>query len=180
MKDNKKLIKYTSGITALTLALTLNTGCSSTSKFQLTQNEKGEYTATPNSYIDNKNISKYYVIEIHSNITHESKIYITYYSDTLYRSTKTELFYHEYINIFNNTSICFEENNANKNITFIKEIPLIDYLNSYDLVKARYTYEDMQNIYQIISEDYTFEDVSNYKTTSNTSTRKKELNKRYL
>ena len=150
MKDNKKLIKYTSGLTALALALTLNTGCSSTSKFQLTYNEKGEYTATPNSYIDNKNIKNYYVIETYSNITKESKIYITYYGDTLNRSTENNTYYHEYLNIFNNISICFEENNANKNITLIKEPPLIDYLNSYDLVKARYTYEDMQNIYETI------------------------------
>jgi len=177
MKDNKKLIKYTSSITALALALTLNTGCSSTTKFQLTYNKKGEYTASQNSYINNKNITKYYVIETYSNLTNESKIYIAYPNDDIiYYSRETGANYCQYINIFNNTSICFSDNNSNDNITFIKETPLIDYLNSYDLVKARYTYEDMQNIYETILEDYIFEDASNYKTTSNTLTRKKTLN----
>lgn len=181
MKDNKKLVKYTSGITALALALTLNTGCSNTSRFKLTQNEKGEYIAVQNSYIDNKNIRKYYVIETYSNLTKESKIYIAYNDDkTIYYDKETGTQYYQCINIFNNTPICYNENNANKNITFIKETQLIDYLNSYDLIKARYTYEDMQNIYQTILENYTFEDISNYETTSNILTRKKVLDKTYL
>jgi len=178
MKDNKKLIKYTSGITALALALTLNTGCSNTSRFKLTQNEKGEYTAVENSYIDNNIIGRYYVIETYSNINNKSKIYIAYYGNDYYDRDIGN--YYSYINIFNNFFICYGNNGVNENITFIKETPLIDYLNSYDLIKARYTYEDMQKIYETILENYTFEDISNYETTSNILTRKKVLDKTYL
>ena len=135
MKDNKKLIKYTSGITALALTLTLSTGCSDTSKFKLTQNENGKYTAEENSYIDDMYVSRYSVIEVYSQITNESKIYIAYRLHRYDRDGKT---YHQYADVFNNTAIVYTNNEVNNSLIFIKETPLLDYLHSYNLLKYRY------------------------------------------
>lgn len=172
---NNKIIKYASGMTALALTFSLTMSGCSTSKFKLTHNEKGEYIAAENSYIDNENISKYYVIETYSTITNESKIYIAYYNNISYRNDDIGNYY-EYINIFNNTHICYSSNHANNNITFIKEIPLIDFLNSYDFTKARYSYEDMKEIYETIKEDYNYEEPS----LEQSSTDNKLIKKRTL
>lgn len=158
MKNNKRFIKYTSGITALALTFSLGMGgCSSSSSnsaFKYTENEKGEIVIEEDSYIDYDALNNYYVIEVYNSVTDTNKIYIAK-KNTYYKKGRGS--YYEYTNVFTGFKILYSENDFNDSLEFIKEIPLIDYLITYDLVKYRYTYEDMETVYNVIKENYKYE-----------------------
>ena len=146
------------GITALALTCTLGlNGCSaSNSKFSYSVNEKGEIIVEEGSYIEYDYLNQYYVIEVYNSITNKNEIYIAHKRNGYQKYIGR---YAEYKNIFNGYTIISDNNNYNPNngLEFIKETPLLGYINSYYTLKARYTYEDMQEIYNIVKENYELE-----------------------
>ena len=159
MNNNKKIVKYTSGITALALTFSLGmSGCSSSdSEFKFTENEKGEIVVEEDSYIKYEYLNNYYVVEVYNSILDTNEIYI---AEKIMNYRKYNNSYNSYKNIFNGFVILYDENEYNNNIKFIKETSLVDYLITYDLVKYRYTYEDMENVYNFIKENYRYENDS--------------------
>ena len=63
----------------------------------------------------------------------------------------------KYTNIFNNYTIAYNPDGKDY-YEFISITPLIDILEEYNLVKDKYTYEDMEYIYKIIKEDYDYKE----------------------
>lgn len=161
---NKKMIKITTGITALALTCSLTiTGCNyrKNDKFYFSYSLSGEEYINRNDYISSEYINNYYVIEIYHTILNKSTIYIAY----RYQNTSG---YSKYTNVFTNYKIAYDPDELDY-YEFIKVTPLIDLLEEYNLVKDKYTYQDMQYIYKTIEENYTFNETKS-------KTRKKEIN----
>lgn len=175
MKNNKKIIKLTSGITALALTMSLM-GCGSIkgSKFSFKSGENGEIIVEDDSYIDYDYLDNYYVIEVLNKTTNNKEIYIAK-KETRGDGSRFSHPYYEYVNIFNNFTLTYTKKYPieNKcNLHFISEKPLLDYITSYYEIKYRYTYEDMQKIFEIVKEKYVLDnDIQNY----NFKTKKRTL-----
>lgn len=155
MKNNTRT-RLTTGITALALTCSLGlSGCNtSNNEFRFISGEDGTFVATDNSYIDINSINNIYVITTKNNISKEKEIYIAkkITVEHNYTTTQDHIIYQ---NIFNNIKIHSTQNEESKhNIEILEETPLLDYLLAYDLVKARYNYEDMVEIYNLIKENY--------------------------
>lgn len=150
--EKEKLVRLTSTITALALSLTLTSGCEyrKKDKFYFNYNLKGEAYIHKNDYISAEYINNYYLIEIYHTGLERSMIYIAY--DFKYKNGVSK-----YSNIFNNYKIAYNPD-SNDYYEFISITPLIDILEEYDLVKDKYTYEDMQYIYKIIKLNYDYKD----------------------
>ena len=57
----------------------------------------------------------------------------------------------------NDNKLFYQDNNYNTSFEFVKETPLYDYVITLDLIKGRYSYEDMQNILEEIKAVYKYE-----------------------
>lgn len=153
--QNKKITRLTTGITALALTCSLSlTGCdyAKKDKFYFHYSLNGEAYVKKSDYISNEYIYNYYVIELHYKGLNRNSIYIA--NRFQYTSGVSK-----YTNIFTNDLITYDDNENNR-YEFIKVTPLIDLLEEYNLIKDKYTYEDMQEIYQIIKENYVFSEIA--------------------
>ena len=146
--QNKKLVKLSAGITAIALSLTLTSGCDykKRDKFYFYPNLRGEMVLNNSSYISIEYINDYYVIELYNKILDRTSIHIAY--RYIYTSGNSK-----YINVFTNNKIAYEYDKTDNN-EFINITPLIDYLTQYNLIKDKYTYNDMELILEMINSDY--------------------------
>lgn len=143
-------------ITALTLAATLFlSGCGEdkNSSFELVENENNEIVAMEDSYIDNKYISEYYVLEVYNKIKNENEIYIVSKKVVASRGYH----YYGYLDIFTNVEIVNNKEKAEDMFDLVKVTSLKDYIISFGLEQLKYSYDDMKNIYESIKENYVFE-----------------------
>ena len=115
-------------------------------------------------FIDNSCIDKCYVVEAYNNITEETEIFIAKKEYDYKKGELTVRKYHltdgeaYYIDLMkNNTELFYQDNSYNTSFKFINETPLYDYMITYDLLQARYSYEDMQRILEEIKSVYKFE-----------------------
>lgn len=140
------------GIIGLIVLTTLLCGCGKPDyMFQYEQNESGQLEVVDDSYISYEDLSNYYVVETYNKISNESKIYIAW-GNRYFRRYSPD--YTEYVNIFNNKSICFDDNQINDNIEFVNAMKLEDFLITYDFIKYNYSYEDVLKLYDIIIGNY--------------------------
>ena len=153
MKINSKRRKQR--VAALTLASTLFLGgCSAkNNSFELVENENNEIVAMEDSYIDNKYISEYYVLEVYNKIKNENEIYIVSKKVVASRGYH----YCGYLDIFTNVEIVNNKEKAEDMFDLVKVTSLKDYIISFGLEQLKYSYEDMKEIYEAIKENYVFE-----------------------
>ena len=155
-----ELIRYTAGLAALLVSGSmLLAGGSSSIGFKFKVEKDNSYVALEDSFINNKCIEKCYVVEVHNKLTGKNEIFIA--KRDIYLTSLTDLAgdteYH-YIDLMNNYNKLFYQNNeCNTSFEFIKEIPLYDYMLTLDLIKSKYSYEDMKKIYKEIKSVYKFE-----------------------
>lgn len=126
------------------------------SSFDFTENENGEVVVEPDSYIDYNYLDNYCILEVYNSITDETELYI---AKKIIHNGRYTPAYSEYKNIFNDFTIVSDNSGKgpNNGLEYVKEAPLLGYINSYYKLKARYTYEDMEKIYEIVKENYKFE-----------------------
>ena len=154
------MIRYRAGLAALLVSGSIFLGgCTSSIGFKFKVGKDNSYVALEDSFINNKCIEKCYVVEVHNKLTGENEIFIA--KRDIYLTSLTDLSgdteYH-YIDLMNNYNKLFYQNNErNTSFEFIKEIPLYDYMLTLDLIKAKYSYEDMKKIYEEIKSVYKFE-----------------------
>ena len=138
-------------LTALTLASTLLlSGCSVNNKFKLTENENNELVAMDESYIDNKFMNDYYLVEVYNNMKEQNEIYIASRRYLRYRG-------YVYYDVFTNLEFVNDYEDKESLLEFVKVSSLNDYIISFGLGQYQYSYDDMKNIYEIIKENYVFE-----------------------
>ena len=153
--DNNKKLKLR--ITALTLASTLIlNGCGVNNKFKITENENNELVGMDDSYIDSKFINNYYVVEVYNNIRKQNEIYIASKKHLRYNGNK-------YYDVFTNLELVCDNTNNDSILEYVKATNLSEYIISFDMGQAQYSYDDMKNIYEIIKENYIFSDNSSLK-----------------
>ena len=155
MKNNQKLIRLAASLTALTLSCTLMTGCNvkKRDKFYFHPNLSGNMVIDNDSYISSEYINKYYVIEVYHRGISKASIYIAYRFEY---TNGREITSSKYINIFNNYTILYDDDPSD--CYDIKKVtPLLDYLTEYNILKDKYTYDDMQEILQTITDSYKYQ-----------------------
>lgn len=148
MKNKEKLIKLTTGITALSLTLSL-TSCYNNKKkdkFYFYANIHGEKIINKRDYISIDYINNYYILVLYNKILDKKIIYIA--NRLQYKSGESQ-----YTNVFTNNKIAYD-NDEKDHYDFIEVIPLSEFLIEYHLLQEKYTYEDMLNIYDIIKKEY--------------------------
>jgi hypothetical protein len=161
-----ELIRYRAGLAALLVSSSMFLGgCSldgysSSIGFKFKVGKDNSYVALEDSFINNKCIEECYVVEVHNKLTGENQIFIAkrdVYEPMNGKYAVGDTEYH-YIDLMNNYNKLFYQNNErNTSFEFIKEIPLYDYMITLDLIKARYSYEDMEKILEEIKSVYKFE-----------------------
>ena len=106
----------------------------------------------------NSNYIKYfYVVEVYNKTTNENEIYI----GRNYTGS-TSIFF----DVFTGLEMSFDDKSIFK---YVNSTSLSEYILSYDLGQAKYSYEDMKKIYEMISENYVFD-------SDKTLTKKREIN----
>lgn len=162
----EELIRYRAGLAALLVSgsMFFLSGCASSKGFVFERGEDNSYVVLEGSFINNNCIDKCYVVEAYNKITEETELFIAKkeykYSDKKIKedgySYWAERYY--YTDLMNNDNHLFYQDNSHNNFfEFIKETPLYDYIITLDLIKARYSYEDMQRILEEIKSVYEFE-----------------------
>lgn len=151
MNNNEKLIKLTTGITALALTLSLiscdnNKNNKKKDKFYFQPNIHGEKIVSKTEYISIDYISNYYILVLYNKVIDKNIIHIAH-------KLQYENGHSKYTNMFTNNTIAYD-NNDKDYYDFIEVIPLSEFLIEYDLLEDKYTYEDMLNIYDIIKKEY--------------------------
>ena len=162
----EELIRYRAGLAALLVSSTmLLSGCANNG-FDFKRGKDNSYVALADSFINNKCIDKCYVVEAYNKITEETELFIAI-KESKYTDKKIKEDGHGYwaqryyyLDLMNNNNKLFYQDNSRNNfLEFVKETPLYDYMIALDLIKARYSYEDMQRILEEIKAVYEFEDV---------------------
>ena len=165
MNKKEKLIRHRARLAALLVSTSmLLGGCASSKGFEFGRGEDNSYVALADSFINNKCIDKCYVVEAYNKLTGETELFIAKkdwdkYNAKVRTNGLTEfvpIYY--YLDLMNNDSELFYQDNSRNNFfEFIKETPLYDYMVTLDLIKARYSYEDMQKILEEIKAVYEYE-----------------------
>lgn len=150
--DNTKRRKQR--ITALTLAVSLLLGgCgknkNENSRFKIIENDNNQLVALDDSYIDNKYIDMYYVLEVYNIISKENELYIVRFDGATVGNMG------HYTDVF--TNVEFSVGYFGSLFDCIKVTALSGYLVSLNLAQDEYSYGDMKNIYEVIKENYVFE-----------------------
>lgn len=150
MQNKNKFVKLGAGLTAIALSLTLTSGCDykKKDKFYFHPNIQGELVLDKNSYISINYINEYYVIELYNKVLDRTTIYIAHRYK--YKNGDSK-----YTNIFTNNKIAYE-NNMNDYYNFINVTPLEEYLIEYNLIKDKYSYQDMKNLLEVIKKNYIY------------------------
>lgn len=136
---------------------------SSKKGFNFTTGEDNSYVALEDSFINNNCIDKCYVVEAYNKITEETELFIAKRSfiilpKKLENGEKGEITYYYYLDLMNNNNkLFYQDNSLNSAFEFIKETPLYDYMITLDLIKSKYSYEDMERILEEIKSVYKFE-----------------------
>ena len=163
----EELIRYRAGLATLLVSGSMFLGgCASSKGFVFERGEDNSYVVLEGSFINNNCIDKCYVVEAYNKITGETELFIAkkdydQFSSRIRTNGLTEfvpIYY--YTDLMNNDNkLFYQDNNRNNFFKYIKEAPLYDYMVTLDLIKARYSYEDMQKILEEIKAVYEFEDV---------------------
>lgn len=160
----EELIRYRAGLAALFVSSTmLLSGCTSSNGFGFVIGEDNGYVALEDSFINNNCIDKCYVVEAYNKVTEETELFIAkrsfiFLPKKLENGEKGEIPYYYYLDLMNNNNkLFYQDNSLNSAFEFIKETPLYDYMVTLDLIKARYSYEDMQKILEEIKAVYKYE-----------------------
>ena len=148
----EELIRYRAGLAALLVSGSMFLGGCANNGFIFKRGEDNSYVAMEGSFINNKCIDKCYVVEAYNKITEETELFIAKKCDETKIIERpfgcdTEVTGQYYLDLMNNNNKLFYTDNSRNNFfEFIKETPLYDYMVTLDLIKARYSYEDMQKI----------------------------------
>jgi len=160
----EELIRYRAGLAALLVSSTMFLGGCANNGFDFERGKDNSYVVLKGSFINNKCIDKCYVVEAYNKLTGETELFIAKkdwdkYNAKVRTNGLTEfvpIYY--YIDLMNNDNkLFYQDNNRNNFFEFIKETPLYDYMITLDLIKARYSYEDMQKILEEIKTVYEYE-----------------------
>lgn len=171
-KIKRKVVRVTTGITALTLTCSLaiqQYNYKRSDKFHFSPDRNGNLTVSKFNYISNNNLYNYYFVELYHTGLQRSVIFIA--SRFKYTTGNSE-----YINIFNNNFIAYD-NNTKDFYEFVNVIPLSNILEEYGLEQEKYYYKDMLEIYEILKNNYDYTDTSIYqeKLEENTLKVKKRI-----
>ena len=151
MNDNS--VRRKQRITALTLVMNLLlTGCNGKgnidNKFKVGINKDFEFFSIDETYIDNKYVSDYYVLEVYNKLSGKNEIYIV-------NNVDDKVYNGYYENVFNNLK--FPVGFKDSVYGYVDKKKLSEYLVSLDLEKDKYSYDDMKYIYEVIKENYVYE-----------------------
>ena len=156
----EELIRYRAGLAALLVSGTMFlNGCVSSKGFYFKRGEDNSYVAREDSFINNGCIDKCYVVEVYNNLTEETELFIAKKKYD-YTERKEGNFFdiYYYIDLMdNNNKLFYQDNSRNNFFVYIKETSLYDYMITLDLIKARYSSEDMEKILEKIKAVYEFE-----------------------
>lgn len=162
--NKEELIRYRAGLAALLVSGSMFlSGCSSKG-FDFKRGEDNSYVALEDSFINNNCIDKCYVVEAYNKVTEETELFIAkrsyQYLDKKIRTNGSTYNFprYYYLDLMNNDNkLFYQDNSYNNFFEFVKETPLYDYMITLDLIKARYSYEDMEKILEEIKTVYEFE-----------------------
>ena len=151
----EELIKYKVGIATLLIAGSMFLGDrASNSGFKFVRGEDNNYIASSNSFISNNCINNCYVIEVYNELTEENEMYI---AKKCYTDARVGVYDPYYYDLLSNNKLVYEFKEKNTFFELINETPLYNYMAALDLLKERYSYEDMQKVYSEIASVYEFE-----------------------
>lgn len=160
----EELIRYRAGLAALLVSSAMFLGGCADNGFDFKRGEDNSYVAMKGSNINNKCIDKCYVVEAYNKITGETELFIAKKYDETNTiaipmgADKHEVTGQYFLDLMNNNNKLFYTDNSRNNFfEFIKETPLYDYMITLDLIKARYSYEDMEKILEEIKSVYEYE-----------------------
>ena len=162
----EELIRYRAGLAALLVSGSMFLGgCEQNKGFVFGIGEDNGYIAREDSFINNNCIDKCYVVEAYNELTEQTELFIAKkdydkFSARVRTNGLTEfvpIYY--YLDLMNNDNELFYQDNSKNNFfVYIKETPLYDYMITLDLIKARYSYEDMEKILEEIKSVYEYDD----------------------
>lgn len=160
----EELIRYRAGLAALLVSGSMFLGgCEQNKGFVFGIGEDNSYIAREDSIINNNCIDNCYLVEAYNKLTEETELFIAKKCDETKIIERpfgrdTEVTGQYYLDLMNNNNkLFYNDNNRNNFFVYIKETPLYDYMITLDLIKARYSYEDMEKILEEIKSVYKFE-----------------------
>lgn len=164
--NKNDLIRCRAGLASMIVAGSMFLGgCASSRGFEFSRDVDNSYSAVYNSYINNECIEKCYVVEAYNKLTEETELFIAKKMNRPINEVgivngeryfrKMYYYYTDLMN--NNNELFYQDNSKNNFFEFVKETPLYDYMISLDLIKAKYSYEDMERILSEIEAVYEFE-----------------------
>lgn len=159
----EELIRYRAGFAALLVSSNLFLSGCANNGFDFKRGEDNSCVAIESSFINNNCIDKCYVVEAYNKITGETELFVAKKHEIagikkngFGRNIEViDCYYRDLMN--NDNKLFYQDNSKNNFFTYIKETPLYDYMVTLDLIKARYSYEDMEKILEEIKAVYEYE-----------------------